>query len=222
MPENIAKLEEKIGYTFADKSLLEQALTHSSTDSGTSYERLEFLGDRVLGFIMSEILFKKFDNHNEGLLSRRHAALVRQETLAHIAKDLSLGDYLALGRGEEASGGRKKPSILSDAVEAIVAAIYLDSNLDKVRTFIQSQWEQYIENVEIKDAKSHLQEWLQSKGDPLPEYHVLESQGEAHSRTFVVQVQTQSFGSATGQGSSKQAAQQKAAMKLLKQAGVRP
>ena len=216
-------LEQAIGYNFEDRALLEQALTHSSfrpprAKGAPIYnnERFEFLGDRILNFCVAEYLFHKFRNYNEGQLAKHHAALVRQDTLAIVARNIGLGEYLYLGRGEESSQGRNKDSILSDAIEALVAAIYMDSDLAHAQAFVKDFVIKLMNRVEVKDPKSALQEWLQSKNQPLPEYVITETKGEAHARVFMVQVQTQAFGSATGEGSSKQSAQQEAARALLK------
>jgi len=219
----VLKLQKKVGHTFKNQNLLSQALVHSSALQGTPHEydneRLEFLGDRILNFCISDLLFKTYRGDSEGVLSKRHAALVRQDTLAIVARQIGLGDCLTLGRGEEATGGREKDSILSDAIEAFIAALYLDmaqeEDLSVAWAFVKRFWTPLLEQVELKDPKSRLQELLQSKGQPLPEYTVLEIKGEAHNPTFVMQVRTTSFGNATGEGSSKQAAQQDAARMLL-------
>ena len=221
----IETLEEKIGYQFKNKKLLSQALVHRSALQGTPHqfdnERLEFLGDRILNFCVSDLLFKTYRGESEGLLSRRHAALVRQDTLAHIARDIGLGPCLTLGRGEEATGGREKDSILSDAMEALIAALYLDmekeEDLSTAWAFINSFWQPMLEMIEYRDPKSYLQEILQANGQPLPEYKVVKLMGEAHSRQFLVEVTTPAYGCATGEGSSKQNAQQEAARVLLAQ-----
>lgn len=219
----IIKLQEKVGHTFKNQNLLVQALVHSSALQGTPHEydneRLEFLGDRILNFCVSDLLFKTYRGDSEGMLSKRHAALVRQDTLAIVAREIGLGDCLTLGRGEEATGGREKDSILSDAMEAFIAALYLDMDQEEdlrvAWKFIKRFWTPLLDKVELKDPKSRLQELLQSKGQPLPEYKVMAMKGEAHNPTFVIEVRTTSFGNATGEGPSKQAAQQDAARMLL-------
>lgn len=219
----VKKLQERVGYTFKNQNLLAQALVHSSALQGTPHEydneRLEFLGDRILNFCVSDLLFKTYRGDSEGVLSKRHAALVRQDTLAIVARQIGLGDCLTLGRGEEATGGREKDSILSDAMEAFIAALYLDmeheEDLTSAWKFIKKFWTPILEQVELKDPKSRLQELLQSKGQPLPEYKVVEMKGEAHNPTFVMEVRTTAFGNTTGEGPSKQAAQQDAARMLL-------
>ena len=219
----VKKLQEKVGYTFRNANLLTQALVHSSALQGTPHEydneRLEFLGDRILNFCVSDLLFKTYRGDSEGVLSKRHAALVRQDTLALVARQIGLGDCLTLGRGEEATGGREKDSILSDAMEAFIAALYLDMEAEEdlrvAWKFIKKFWTPILDQVELKDPKSRLQELLQGHGQPLPEYKVIEMKGEAHNPTFVMEVHTKSFGDAVGEGPSKQAAQQDAARMLL-------
>ncbi len=216
-------LQKKIGYIFVNKKLLGQALVHRSAIQGTPHEydneRLEFLGDRILNLCIADLLFKTYRGDSEGNLSKRHAALVQQETLAIVAREIGLGDCLTLGKGEEATGGRGKDSILSDAIEALIAALYLDmpqeEDLSQARLFINTFWKPLLDKVETRDPKSRLQELLQSCGHPLPEYEIVELQGEAHNRVFVMEVITPSFGSAIGKGPSKQAAQQEAARALL-------
>jgi ribonuclease-3 len=212
-------MEKALHYTFKDPALLALALCHSSASAqnGSSNERLEFLGDRVLNFCVADMLFAHFPDEPEGILSKKHAALVRQETLADIATAIGLGAYLKLGKGEDASGGRTKPTILSDAMEAVIAALYLDGGLEAARSFITEHWAPRLEGVRYRDAKSRLQEWLQARGHGLPTYEVVETGGEAHARTFVVEVKTKALGCARGEGTSKQNAQQAAAKALLAQ-----
>jgi ribonuclease-3 len=214
-------LEHALGHTFSDSALLDEALTHSSCDRRTpegkalSNERLEFLGDRVLNFTIADLLYLTFPEDNEGRLSKRHAALVKQDMLAKIAEEIGIGEALKLGKGENASGGREKATILSDALEAVIAALYLDGGIEAAQAFIHQYWTPHLHGVKLKDPKSRLQEWLQAKGQPLPDY-VLESiQGEAHARVFVFRAVSQSHGEGRGQGTSKQAAQQAAAADLL-------
>lgn len=217
---SLKALEQQIGYSFKNPDLLRQALAHRSYHTQDAKltgdnERLEFLGDRVLNFCIAEHLFKTLPNEDEGALSKRHAALVRQDTLARVARSLGVGEHLQLGRGEHASGGRDKDSILSDAVEALVAALYLDAGMAEVKRFLDEHLSPLLTDVEIKDPKSRLQEWLQARGQPLPEYVIAHMGGEAHARRFVIRVVTQSFGSAEGEGTSKQEAQKEAARALL-------
>lgn len=219
MPLN--NLQSALGYEFKDISLLEMALTHSSCDKKTpdgrkmNNERLEFLGDRVLNFTVAQMLFEMFPNEPEGKLSKRHAALVRQETLAVIAQDIGIAEAIKLGKGENATGGREKPTILSDAMEAVLAAVYLDDCFSTAEALIRKHWSPVVSQVELKDAKTRLQELLQAQGAGLPEYKLKETLGEAHARTFVFAVKAASGEVGYGEGSSKQTAQQAAAQDLL-------
>lgn len=213
-------LEEKIGHTFADKSLITLALTHSSFDKNkeaalNDNERLEFLGDRVLGLSVADMIFSCFPSEKEGVMAKRHAALVKQETLVTVAESLRIGKYIRMSVGEEKSGGREKPSILSDAVESLIAAIYIDAGFEVADKFIQSFWSRKMKTVRLKDPKSHLQEWLQSHKEPLPTYELVEKSGEAHNRTFTIKVVTEKYGEMLGEGASKQQAEQDAAAALL-------
>ncbi len=214
------KLQQTLGYTFKNEELLERALTHSSCDvkmDGHIYdnERLEFLGDRILGLSIAEKMYSEFEDEREGMLAKRHTAQVRKETLAEIAIKWHLSEYIRMSDGEEQSGGREKSSILANAVEAILAAIYLDSDFNCVNALILKHWEGIEGLLPLKDAKSSLQEWLQKRKEPLPMYKLKETIGEAHDATFVIEVVTENFGSAEGEGTSKQQAEQNAATSLL-------
>lgn len=221
----IEALQQEIGHSFVNQQLFSQALVHRSALQGTPHEfdneRLEFLGDRVLNLCIADMVFKNYRGDSEGRLSKRHAALVRQDTLAVVARKIGLGPCLTLGKGEESTGGRDKDSILSDAIEALIAALYLDApqeeDISIARAFVKKYWTPMLDQVELKDPKSRLQEWLQSNGHPLPVYEVMELRGDAHQRTFVMEVITRNFGRAVGEGSSKQSAQQEAARALLEQ-----
>ncbi len=178
-----------LGYRFTDPQLLETALTHRSVGSRNN-ERLEFLGDAVLSFVISAELYRRFDDVNEGTLSRLRASLVKGDTLALIARDLDLGDYLNLGSGELKSGGYRRDSILADAVEAILGAVYLDGGIDHARQLILELYEERFGAVQpaanLKDPKTRLQEFLQGRRLPLPTYTVTSMEGEAHDQTFTV------------------------------------
>lgn len=211
-----------LGIQFKNIQVLEQALTHSSAGKkagGQAYhnERLEFLGDRILNVTVAEWLYRDFPKAAEGELAKRHAALISQPVLAEIAQTLEVGEALILGKGEETTGGRLKPSMLADAVEAMLAAIYLDQGLQVTQGIIHKLWAPYIHTVEVKDPKSVLQEWLQAKGLPLPSYVVLSEEGASHRKVFTVEANAGKHGKATGEGSSKQQAELAAARKLLEQ-----
>ena len=213
------KLEHVLNYSFSDKSLVETALTHRSFGA-INNERLEFLGDAILGYVIANKLFESFPSSPEGNLSRMRSVLVNKETLASIARDLDLGEYIRLGSGETKSGGRERDSILADAVEALIAAIYLDSGLKNCNTVVELLFKKRIEeNLTIdqpKDAKTRLQEFEQAIGHSLPEYTVMKIEGEAHQQIFHVQCKVQ--GRADPQVSfatSKRLAEQGAAKKVL-------
>ena len=215
----IQQLEKKINYTFADLSLLEQALTHRSFKAKNN-ERLEFLGDSILNFIVAEILFHKFPALSEGDLSRLRSDLVKSKTLSDIAIKLDLGNYVRLGEGELKSAGWRRPSILADCLEAIMAAIYLDSNLETVKQFISTWFYDLIENIDPKkidkDAKSLVQELLQAQQISRPKYTIASISGEAHAQTFDVLCEIEKLGiHSTGQATSRKEAEQIAALRAI-------
>lgn len=214
----------KLDYTFKDPTLLRRALTHRSFDTKFSYERLEFLGDALLGMVIAESLFDRFPRHDEGKLTRMRATLVRQETLVQIAEKLELSNHLILGVGERKGGGRHRASILADAVEAIIASVYLDSgDVALVRTMVRSWYDGLINEVGeekvLKDAKSRLQEWLQGNKLPLPNYTLLDTIGNAPNQTFVVEctVAVVDCVPITETGESRRIAEQKCAERMINQ-----
>lgn len=215
----LAVLTRRIGYTFNNKDLLELALTHRST-SGNNYERLEFLGDSVLGFVISNELFQRFPKAQEGQLSRLRASLVKGETLASIARSLELGDYLQLGGGELKSGGFRRSSILADAFEALIGAIYLDSDIVHAEKFILRFFKERLDACDpskaLKDPKTQLQEILQAESSSLPVYTVMKTAGEAHNQTFEVEcfIEERDIRQ-TATGTSRRKAEQAAAQKIL-------
>lgn len=205
------------GYTFKNSELLKLALTHAS-NVGEDNERLEFLGDRILNFITAEWLCEIHPQDSEGALSKRLAGLVCKPTLAKVAADLGIAPHIQLGAGEVADGGQLKQGVLADAVEALIAAIYLDSgeNMLTVRPLVRAWLEPYQNEHPPIDAKSALQEFLQGQSEPLPVYMVISEEGDAHAKTFIIRVATNAHGQAEGRGSSKKAAEQAAADALLK------
>lgn len=222
--QDLARLIARLGHEFKQESLLRQALTHRSYNSQHN-ERLEFLGDSVLNCVIARALYDTFPQLPEGTLSRMRANLVRQETLADIAVSLKLGDYLLLGEGELKSGGFRRPSILADALESIFGAVFLDAGFDVARSVVLGLFESSIANIDPKvsgkDAKTQLQEWLQGQRHPLPEYQLVGTRGEAHDQIFVISCNVPALGIKTqGQGRSRRAAEQEAAMAVLKQAGA--
>lgn len=213
------RLCRELQYAFHDMTLLETALTHRSVGSRNN-ERLEFLGDAVLSFVISAELYRLFPDADEGTLSRLRASLVKGDTLAKMARNLDLGDYLNLGSGELKSGGFRRDSILADALEAIFGAIYLDSSIDQIKAIILHLYDERISTVtphaELKDPKTRLQEFLQSRHQPLPVYNVISVEGEAHAQTFVVRCDVEGLEEPTfGTASSRRKAEQAAAESAL-------
>lgn len=222
MTNRIKRLEESIGYNFADPDLLEIALTHASHGDGRrrtdSNERMEFLGDRVLGLLVAEQLYAMFEGLSEGGLAHRLNALVNKGACARVARALNLGDALLLSPGEERLGGREKESILGDACEALIGAIYLDGGMSAARGFFETAWEDELAQLtrRQKDAKSHLQEWAARKRLPAPAYETLSRKGPDHRPHFTVEVRIDGLEPAMGEGNTKQAAQRAAADTMLK------
>lgn len=221
---NLRSLQVKLEYDFADLDLLDVALTHSSVsfclDTGrSSNERLEFLGDRVLGLAIADMLYNAFSHEDEGAMARRHAALVRRETLARVAQNLNLGDHIRMSRSEVDAGGRRNLGLLSNACEAVIAAIYLDSGLEAAADFVYRNWRPLMERQTAPpiDAKTKLQEWAQSRGVTLPEYREINRHGPAHAPTFLVEVSVVGVPPARATGQSKRGAEQAAAAALLTQ-----
>ena len=219
MSDSLRKLQHKLGYQFQDPSLLKVALTHRSY-AGRNNERLEFLGDAVLNFVAGEALFKRFPEAREGQLSRLRSRLVKGETLAVLARGFMLGDHLLLGSGELKSGGYRRESILADAMEAIIGAIYLDQGMAAAGERILVWLEEHFETLTLvdtnKDPKTRLQEFLQSRGCDLPTYEVTDIQGEPHCRVFEVECSVALLAEKTfGQGASRRIAEQIAAEAAL-------
>jgi ribonuclease-3 len=223
LSKTLARLTASLGYDFRQEGLLRQALTHRSY-SAQHNERLEFLGDSVLNCIIAKALYETFPKLPEGTLSRMRANLVKQDTLAEIAVRLKLGDYMLLGEGELKSGGFRRPSILADTLESIFGAVFLDAGFEAAQTVVLRQFEPAIAsidpNVSGKDAKTRLQEWLQGKKHALPDYQLTGTRGEAHDQVFVVACHIPALGITTrGEGRSRRAAEQEAALAVLKQVG---
>jgi ribonuclease III len=214
-----AALEKRLGYRFADTRLLEQALTHRSRGTD-NYERLEFLGDGVLGCAVADELYARFPSLSEGKLTRLRASLVREEALAEVAKSLGIGEHLRLGEGELAAGPEARPSILADALEAVLGAVFLDGGYDASRKAVLAAFGPLIDRLDpdrpAKDAKTRLQEMLQARHRRLPQYRVVAVQGEAHRQSFEVECSVAELNlTATGTGTSRQRAEQQAAKALL-------
>ena len=210
-------LEEKIQFEFKDKGILERALTHPSMGKNRpNYERLEFLGDSVLGLIISAELFNRYPNEAEGELTKRLAGLICGETLVKVSQSLGLAEYITMSESESSSGGRENKTNLENVMEAIIGAIYLDQGFEASKIFVLREWEYLIDKMvePPKDAKSALQEWAQGHGLPLPEYVVTKQDGPSHAPDFEISVTVQGFPTEIGVGNSKREAEQKAATKL--------
>ena len=217
-----ARLEARLGYRFADPELLDRALTHSSAIApakrvALSYQRLEFLGDRVLGLVVADMLYRKFPKANEGDLSRSLNALVRKETCAMIARELSLGTDLNLGDSEARTGGADKDAILGDVMEALLGAVYMDGGLGPAFEIIERLFGEHIgqSGTERADAKTTLQEWAQGRGLEPPVYEEIERTGPDHAPEFTIAVKLGSFDPLTATGPSKKLAEHKAAEAFL-------
>ncbi|OEC38699.1 ribonuclease III [Pseudomonas sp. 1D4] len=224
MSASLSRLERQLGHTFNDQGLMTLALTHRSY-AGRNNERLEFLGDAVLNFVAGEALYERFPQAREGQLSRLRARLVKGETLALLARGFELGEYLRLGSGELKSGGFRRESILADALEALIGAIYLDAGMDKARERVLAWLQNELESLTLvdtnKDPKTRLQEFLQSRACELPRYEVVDIQGEPHCRTFFVECDITLLNDKTrGQGASRRIAEQVAAAAALVALGV--
>ncbi|MYL24506.1 ribonuclease III [Vreelandella massiliensis] len=209
----------RIGHEFNDISLLELAMTHRSY-GGRNNERLEFLGDSIVNFVIAEALFERFPQAREGQLSRLRARLVKGQTLAELAREMAFGECLRLGSGEMKSGGHRRESILADAVEAVIGAIYLDAGMDAVRERVMTWYAQRLANISLqdtqKDPKTRLQEFLQSRQAALPRYEVVTVKGEAHAQTFTVECHIELLDEhTTGKGPSRRHAEQQAAAEAL-------
>ena len=214
------KLTAFTGYQFRQSELLEQALTHRSHSRSVNNERLEFLGDSVLNLIISNFIYRRFESASEGRLSRIRASLVKQETLAEVARKINLGDHIYLGGGELKSGGFRRDSILSDALEAVIAAIYLDSDYTQAEKTVLQLFDDLLQAVDgdssLKDPKTQLQEFLQGRQKSLPRYEVVQTDGKSHDQIFTVSCELVDLDlKSKGKGSSRKKAEQQAAHQLL-------
>jgi len=218
------EIAKRIGYSFKDRALLRHALTHASSQrKHDHYERLEFLGDRVLGLVVAEYLFKTYPKHREGLMSARHSQLVRGDICAEAGKALALSDFIVIGQGGRNRGLSVNATIMGDVVEALIAAIYLDGGLETARHFILSNWHPFLtsRNTVEKDAKTFLQEWALGRSLPIPAYSVVSREGPEHAPIFVVAVQVAGRDSIQGKGKNKRVAEQDAAVRFLARENIR-
>lgn len=220
---SLNSLYEKLGYTFNQVNYLKTALTHRSYSSSNN-ERLEFLGDSLLNLIIANALYEQYSKAAEGELSRLRAYLVQEDSLAEIAKQIGIGQFLQLGMGELKTGGTERSSILADALEAIIAAIFLDSNFDTCQKFVLKVFREKLHNLSLKgntrDPKTTLQEYLQSRKQSLPDYEIIETKGESHQQTFTIRCSVESLQKETiGTSTSRRKAEQEAAKTFLIQLG---
>jgi len=222
-----SELEAALDYKFSSPDLLSLALTHSSmtksrADRDQTNQRLEFLGDRVLGLIVADMIYQAFPDEEEGAMARRHTALVRKEALARVATSLNLGDYISMAPAEGDSGGRENEALLADTCEAIIAALFMDGGLKAAENFIHKHWSDLMAQ-DLKppmDAKTTLQEYIQSKAMPLPTYREILREGPPHDPVFTIEVSIESGEARSGIGSSKRQAEQMAAAAMLRLLGV--
>jgi len=222
---NADKFDELTGYQFRQQALLLQALTHRSYSRSSNNERLEFLGDSVLNLIISNFIYHRFADADEGELSRIRASLVKESTLAEVAREISLGDFINLGGGELKSGGYRRASILSDALEAVIGAVYLDSDYQQTEKAVLRLFQDYLDGITVgdslKDPKTRLQEYLQSRQQGLPVYVVENTTGKSHSQLFTVSCSIEDPALQTrGSGTSRKKAEQQAAQKMLQGLGL--
>lgn len=214
---SIDKLEARIAHTFTDKNLIKAALTHSSAGIAHNYERLEFLGDRVLGLVIAELLYERFGHEKEGDLARRLAALVQGSFLAEIAHEIDLGAYITFSEAEAHAGGAANENILGDVFEAMIGALYLDGGFKKCQALIESLWGERLETSAKppQHPKTRLQEWAQGVGLPLPEYNIIDQHGPDHAPLFDIELVVKGYKPVQAQGRSRQAAEKAVAEKFL-------
>lgn len=219
MADDANKLQDTLGHRFSDAGLLSRALVHASSteDRKQSNERLEFLGDRVLGLVVAEVLFERYPNEDEGELARRYAGLTSREGLVRVAAAIDLDRFILAQHGDVETAKRSQASVAADTLEAVLGALYLDGGLAPAKAFIAKRWDALMEEdlSPPKDAKTSLQEWAQARGLGLPAYEVVTCDGPDHAPTFTISVAIKGHGAKTGQGGSRRSAEQAAAMALL-------
>lgn len=213
----LSQLEEIIGYKFKDQHLLERALTHSSTNDDYNYQRLEFLGDRVLGLVMAHALFVEFRSENEGGLAKRHTALVQGQTCTVVGQAHHVGEFIILSESEREAGGNLNENIIGDVVEALLGAIYIDGGYEVAQKVVLKLWGDNILTLKEapQDPKTELQEWVQARGLALPEYEIIEKTGPDHAPSFVLQVNIEGEKSIAAEGTSRRQAEKAVAQKML-------
>lgn len=218
MPESLKKLQDVLGYQFKDVHILERALTHSSTNDDYNYQRLEFLGDRVLGLVMAHALFEEFRGENEGGLAKRHTALVQGTTCAIIGQAHGIGDYIILSTSEKDAGVHLNESIIADVVESLIGAIFIDGGYDVARDIVLQLWGDNIKTLTHapQDPKTELQEWVQARGFDLPNYQIIDKSGPDHAPDFVIQLSIHGHDPIQASGASRRLAEKTVARKMLK------
>ncbi len=215
--EELAAFEQRFGHRFADREGLNRALTHASTGADLNYERLEFLGDRVLGLVVAHLLYDTFPEDSEGNLARRHASLVSGSTLAIVAARINLGEVLHLSDGERASGGARNENILADVMESLIGALYLDAGMQDCERVIGALWRDLLHTMvePPQDPKTALQEWAQARGLGLPEYTLADRSGPDHAPVFTISVSVEGYPTVSAEGPSRRMAEKQAAIRLL-------
>ena len=224
-PARLDEITERLGYRFRNQALLTEALTHGSTQKHKGdYQRLEFLGDRVLGLVIAEHLFRAHPGDEEGQLTHVLSSLVRSEACAEAGDTIGLSELVIIGSGERAKGMNLNRTVLGDAMEALVAAIYLDSGLDEARAFVMRCWDSQLKAPKLaaKDPKTFLQEWALARALPIPAYRIISREGPEHEPVFVVSVEVKDRPPAEGTAKAKRAAEMDAAEQFLKREGIRP
>ena len=219
-----SKLEERLGYKFEREGLLDAALTHGSQQKAeTDYQRLEFLGDRVLNLVIADELYLRYPDEKEGQLAARLSLLVRAEACARVGEALALGEFIVVGPVERKKGVQRMASVLSDVTEALIGALYLDGGLDVARSFILTHWQAMLTQApeSLKDAKTFVQEWALGRGLPLPAYEVQKREGPDHAPRFTILLQVGQLAPSQGQGTSKQLAEMDAASAFIAREGLR-
>ncbi len=219
MTDRADDFETRFGHLFGDRARFALALTHASTGADHNYERLEFLGDRVLGLVVAELLYENFPKESEGDLARRHAALVSGVTLARVAGTVNLAEVLKLSDAERATGGARNENILADVMEALIGALYLDAGIDACKSVIAHLWRDILHTMDKPplDAKTGLQEWAQGRGLPLPVYTLADRTGPDHAPVFTITVTVEGLAPMSGEGPSRRNAEKAAATALLAQ-----
>lgn len=222
MAQPSSLLQERIGYIFKDERLLITALTHSSALAKGSYERLEFLGDRILGLVIAEMIYRKFPEESEGDLAKRLASLVQGSTLATISKNIHLKDFIILSDAEREAGGGANENIISDVFEAVIGAMYLDGGLEVCQRLIENLWSDVIHVMKRPPLhpKTKLQEWAQGKGLPLPQYDIAGQSGPDHAPTFNIRLSVKGYPVLEAQGRSRQEAEKEVARQFLKDRNI--